>query len=142
MMLYNVVQSINIQYNTIQYNTSCLPEEHGTAFLLIFLVSTIRLAERRHQALSLTYKGGNEFIISSIRPLHPPTYLYCWQGANFTMGHNGQSQHFAELRQKVCSSIHALVLQRGLPSLDGKLERFVTKKMKKAVAKLESDRLS
>ena len=45
------------------------------------------------------------------------------------------------LRQKVCSSIHDLVLQRGLRSLDGKLERFVTKKMKKVIAKLEYDRL-
>ena len=55
------------------------------------------------------------------------------------MGPNGQNQHFAELRQKLCSSIHDLVLQRDLPSVDGKLERFVTKKMKKAVAELESD---
>ena len=53
------------------------------------------------------------------------------------MGPNGQNQHFADLS----SSIHDLVLQRGLISLDGKLERFVSKKMKKAVAKLESDRL-
>ena len=58
------------------------------------------------------------------------------------MGPIGQNQHFAELRHKVCSSIHDLVLQRGLPGLDGKLERFVKKKMKKAVAKLESDRPS
>ena len=36
------------------------------------------------------------------------------------------------------SSIHNLVLQTGLPSLDGKFERFVTKKMKKAVAKVSS----
>ena len=70
-------------------------------------------------------------------PPSPPIYLYCWQWENFTIGHNGQNQHFAELRQKVCSSIHDLVLQSGLPSLDGKLERFVTKKMKEA-----SDRLS
>ena len=35
---------------------------------------------------------------------------------------------FAELRQKVCLYIHVLVLQRGLPILDGKLERLVTKK--------------
>ena len=53
------------------------------------------------------------------------------------MGLNEQNQHFAELRQKVCLYIHVLVLQRGLPSLDGKLERFV----EKMVAKLESDRL-
>ena len=57
------------------------------------------------------------------------------------MGPNWKNQHFAELRQKVCSSIQDLVLQRGLPNLDGELERFATKKMKKAVAKLESDRL-
>ena len=44
---------------------------------------------------------------------------------------NEQNQHFAELRQKVCLYMHALVLQRGLQSLDGKLELFVTKKWKK-----------
>ena len=44
-------------------------------------------------------------------------------------------------RQNVRSSIHNLVLQRDSPSLDGKFERLVTKKMKKAVARLESDRL-
>ena len=54
---------------------------------------------------------------------------------------NEQNQHFAELRRKVCLCIHVVVLLRCLPSLDGKLERFVTKKMEKAVAKLESDRL-
>ena len=47
------------------------------------------------------------------------------------MGPNEQNQQFAELRQNVCLYIHVLVLQRGLPSLDGKLERFVTKKWKK-----------
>ena len=47
------------------------------------------------------------------------------------MGHNKQNQHFAELRQKVCLYIHVLVLQRGLPSLEGKLERFVPKKWEK-----------
>ena len=57
------------------------------------------------------------------------------------MGPNGQNQHFAELRQKVCSSIHDLVPPRGLPSLDVNFERFVTKKMKNEVAKLESNRL-
>ena len=31
----------------------------------------------------------------------------------------------------MCLYIHAVVLQRGLPSLDGKLERFVTKKWEK-----------
>ena len=55
------------------------------------------------------------------------------------MGPNEQN-HFAELRQKVRLCIHVVVLRRGLSSLDGKLERFVTKKGK-AVAKLESDRL-
>ena len=56
---------------------------------------------------------------------------YCCQWTHFTMGPNEQNQHFAEFRQKVCSYIHGVVLQRGLPSLDGKLERFVTKKGQK-----------
>ena len=60
----------------------------------------------------------------------------CWQWANFTMGPNGQNYHFAELRQKVCLYIHAVVLLRGLPSLKGKSELFVGKKMKKLLAKL------
>ena len=38
---------------------------------------------------------------------------------------NEQNQHFTELRQKVCLYMHALVLQRGLQSLDGKLEKNV-----------------
>ena len=42
------------------------------------------------------------------------------------MGTNEQNQYFAELRQKVCLYIHAVVLQGGLPSLDGKLKYFVT----------------
>ena len=42
-----------------------------------------------------------------------------------------KNQHFAELGQKVCLYIHVVVPQRGLPSLDGKLERFVPKKWKK-----------
>ena len=41
------------------------------------------------------------------------------------MGPNGQNQHFAELRQKVCLYIHTVVLLRGLPSLEGKNELFV-----------------
>ena len=53
------------------------------------------------------------------------------------MGPNEQNQNFAEMRQKVCFYIHVLVLQRGLLSWDGRLERFVTKKGKKAVAKIE-----
>ena len=52
---------------------------------------------------------------------------YCRQCAHFTTGTNEQNQHFAVLRQKVCLYIHEVVLQRGLPSLDCKLERFVTK---------------
>ena len=55
----------------------------------------------------------------------------CRQCAHFTIGTNEQNQHFAELRQKVCLYIHVVVLQRGLPSLDGKLVRFVTKKWQK-----------
>ena len=57
------------------------------------------------------------------------------------MGPNEQNQHFAELRQKNCLYIHVVVLLTCLPSLDGKLERFVTKKVAKVIAKLESDRL-
>ena len=49
------------------------------------------------------------------------------------MGPNEQNQHFAEFGQKVCLYIHILVLQRGLPSLDGKLECFVTKRWKKGL---------
>ena len=51
----------------------------------------------------------------------------CWQWVNFTMGTNVQNQHFSESRQKVCLYIHEVVLRRGLQSLGGKLERFVTK---------------
>ena len=66
---------------------------------------------------------------------------YCRQCAHFTTATNEQNQHFAVLRQKVCFYIHVVVIQIGLPSLDVKLERFVTKKVEKAVAKVESDRL-
>ena len=44
------------------------------------------------------------------------------------MGPNEENQHFEELRQQVCLYIQAVVLLRHLPSLDGKLKRFVTKK--------------
>ena len=44
---------------------------------------------------------------------------------------NEQNQHFAELRQKICLYIHVVVLQRGLPSLDDKLECFVKRKWTK-----------
>ena len=57
--------------------------------------------------------------------------LYCWQWTHFTMGPNEQNQYFAELRQKICLYIHVVVLLTCLPSLDGKLERFVTKKWQK-----------
>ena len=56
---------------------------------------------------------------------------YCWQWTHFTMGPNEQNLHFAELRQKICLYIHVVVLLTCLPSLDGKLERFVTKKWQK-----------
>ena len=56
---------------------------------------------------------------------------YCWQWTQFTTGTNEQNLLFAELRQKVCQYKHGVVLQRGLPSLNGKLERFVTKKWQK-----------
>ena len=44
---------------------------------------------------------------------------------------NEQNQHFAELRQKICLHIYVVVLLTCLPSLDGKRERFVTKKWQK-----------
>ena len=53
------------------------------------------------------------------------------------MGPNEQNQHFAELRKKVCLYIHVLVLQRGLSSSNVLSQKCA----KKAVAKLESDRL-
>ena len=56
---------------------------------------------------------------------------YCWQWTHFTMGPNEQNQHFAELRQNICLHIYVVVLLTCLPSLDGKLERFVTKKWEK-----------
>ena len=56
---------------------------------------------------------------------------YCWQWTQFTIGTNEQNQHFAELRQKVCQYKHVVVLPTCLPSLNGKLERFVTKKWQK-----------
>ena len=62
------------------------------------------------------------------------TVVNCLQWANFTMGPNEQNQHFAELRQKVYLYIHAVVLQRGLPSLEVKNKLFVGKKRKKWLA--------
>ena len=59
------------------------------------------------------------------------TRSYCWQWTHFTMVLNEQNQHFAELRRKICLYIHVEVLLTCLPSLDGKLERFVTKKWQK-----------
>ena len=56
---------------------------------------------------------------------------YCWQWTHFAMGPNEQNQHFAELRQKICLHIYVVVLLTCLPSLDGKRERFVTKKWQK-----------
>ena len=65
----------------------------------------------------------------------------CWQWANFTAGPNGQNQHFVGLRQNVCLYIHAVVLLRGLPSLECKNELFVGKKEEKAISQIKSDRL-
>ena len=67
--------------------------------------------------------------------------LYCWQWANFTMGPNEQNQHIGELRQKVCFYIHAVVLLKGMPSLDDINKLFVGKKAEKWLAQLKSDRL-
>ena len=57
------------------------------------------------------------------------------------MSPDEQNQHFAELAQKICLDIHKIVFLTCLPSLGGKLERFVTKKVAKVIAKLESERL-
>ena len=73
------------------YHTSLREASHITRGLQ---PRVIWLASRRHQAVSLFYKEGNEFIISPPPP-PLPTYLYCWQWANYTMGPNGQNQHFA-----------------------------------------------
>ena len=59
------------------------------------------------------------------------TVVNCWQWPHFIIGPNEQNQYFAELRQKICLFIHAVVLQRGFPSLEGKNEFFVGKKRKK-----------
>ena len=69
------------------------------------------------------------------------TVVNCWQCANFTMEPNEKNPHFAGLRQKVCLYIHAVVLQRCLPSLEGKNELLVGKKEEKAVSRIKSDRL-
>ena len=68
-------------------------------------------------------------------------YVKYIESAYFTMGPNDQNQHFAELRQKSCVYINALVLLRGLPSSEDKNELFVGKKRKKRLARLKSDRL-
>ena len=47
---------------------------------------------------------------------------------------------FGGVEKKVSLYVHAVVLPRGFPILDGKIERFVTKKWKKRSAMLESDR--
>ena len=65
---------------------------------------------------------------------------YCRQCAHFTTGSNEQNQHFAVLRQKVSLYIHLVVLQSGLPSLDGE-PNVLSQKVEKAIAKLESDRV-
>ena len=61
---------------------------------------------------------------------------YCRQCAHFKTGTNEQNQYFSVLRQKVSLCIHIVVLQSGLPSLDGKLKHFVTKKWKKRLPNL------
>ena len=53
----------------------------------------------------------------------------CIVGNGHILQWDEQNQHFAELRQKNCLYIHVVVLLTCLPSLDGKLERFVTKKV-------------
>ena len=79
---------------------------------------------------------ANLFIRSTTACMYK--HPFCLNWANFTMGPNEQNQDFAELRQKVCLYIHAVMLLRGLPGLDGINELFVGKKRKKLLAK--SDR--
>ena len=67
---------------------------------------------------------------------------YCWQWTHFTMGSYEQNQHFAQLRQNVCLHIYVVVLLTCLPSLDGKLERFVTKKWQKFLPNSSQPHLS
>ena len=55
------------------------------------------------------------------------------------MGPNEQNQHFAELRQKVCLYIHAVVLLR-FAKFGRQKQAFVGKKEEKAVSQLKSDR--
>ena len=64
---------------------------------------------------------------------------YCWKWTHFTMGPNEQNQHFAELRQNIRLYIHLVVLLTCLPSLDGKLERFVTNKSGKRDCQTQTD---
>ena len=46
-------------------------------------------------------------------------------------GLNRTNKYTIELRQKICLHIYVVVLLTCLPSLDGKRERFVTKKWQK-----------
>ena len=84
------------------------------------LVPIVKCAHYRHYNLTCLSVANNT-----------DARLYCWQWTHFTMGPNEQNQHFAELRQKICLHIYVVVLLTCLPSLDGKLERFVTKKWQK-----------
>ena len=59
---------------------------------------------------------------------------HCCQWANFTMGPNEQNQHFAELRQKVCLNIHAVVLLRGFVKFGRQKTIFLWEKRKKRLA--------
>ena len=85
--------------------------------VILFVKKGYDLVSARSQAYhtrpEAEFDMAYEFTISSYPPPPPiPTYLYCWQWENFTMGPNGRNQHYAELRQKACSSIHE---KRGLP---------------------------
>ena len=100
----------------------------------ILLVSTLQNVDFAH------YRSHCKICpLTSMTILRFCTVGNCWQRANFTMGPNGQNQHFAELRQNVCLYIHALVLLGGLLSLEGKNEFFCGKKEEKAISTIKSD---
>ena len=58
---------------------------------------------------------------------------YCWQWTHFTMGTQwAKSTFLRSWDKKICLHIYVVVLLTCLPSLDGKRERFVTKKVAKS----------
>ena len=108
-------------------------KEHYSVFVLTYFLSQLRkmliLLIRSHcKMCPLPTIQSRVFVLFAT---DKRARSYCRQCAHFTIGTNEQNQHFAELRQKVCQYKHGVVLLTCLPSLDGKLERFVTKKWEK-----------